>query len=339
MVENMSKMGVKPTVATYTILIEEMLKEGDFDHANRVFNQMVSFGHKPDVYTYTAFIHTYCTSGNVKEAEGMMARMIEAGVMPDSLTYTLLISAYERLGLTYDAFNVLKRMLDAGCDPSHRTYSFLIRHLSKIKLMNENSHLEQLDLVQSVTFFNAADVWKIMQLETALELFEKMMEHGCTPGVNTYAKLIIGVCKVGRWGVANSLFNHMIERGLVPNEDIYNALLSCCCELRMLSSAARLVEAMMEHGHLPLLESCKLLLCGLYDEGENEKAKAVFVHLLLCGYNYDEVAWKILIDGLLKSGLADRCSELLSVMEKRGCQIDPLTYTKLIEGLDGSHGT
>jgi pentatricopeptide repeat protein len=176
-------------------------------------------------------------------------------------------------------------------------------------------------------------------LETALELFEKMMEHGCTPGVNTYAKLIIGVCKVGRWGVANSLFNHMIERGLVPNEDIYNALLSCCCELRMLSSAARLVEAMMEHGHLPLLESCKLLLCGLYDEGENEKAKAVFVHLLLCGYNYDEVAWKILIDGLLKSGLADRCSELLSVMEKRGCQIDPLTYTKLIEGLDGSHGT
>lgn len=94
---------------------------------------------------------------------------------------------------------------------------------------------------------------------------------------------------------------------------------------------------MLTQGFLPRLELYKLLICGLYDDGNNDKAKTTFFRLLDCGYNNDEVAWKLLIDGLLKRGLVDRCSELLDIMEKNGSRLSSQTYSLLIEGLDRTH--
>ncbi|KAJ9171112.1 hypothetical protein P3X46_019160 [Hevea brasiliensis] len=299
MLENMVQKGVRATVSTYTSFIVAKLKEGDFDHAHRLFAQMISLGIQPDVFIYTAFIHSYCVTGNLKEAEDMMARMVERGVMPDALTYTLFIDAYGCLGLLHQAFD----------------------HLSKKKLIKENNNAGELDLVPNVSFVDVADVWKTMEFETAKELFEKMLEHGCSPNANTYGKLIIGLCEMGRMGVAQRLFDHMHERGICPNEDIYNSLLDCCCELGMYGDAVRLADAMIECGHLPLLELKQFsVICFIF-----------------FGYNDDEVAWKILIDGLLKMGLADVCSELLSIMEREGGQIHPQTYRMLIERLDGTN--
>ncbi|CAL1369987.1 unnamed protein product [Linum trigynum] len=136
--------------------------------------------------------------------------------------------------------------------------------------------------------------------------------------------------------MAQRLLSHMNIKGLSPNEDILNSLLGCCCELEMYADALNLLESMMKHGHLPKLDSFMSIVCGLYAEGNAVKAQAAFSYLLHRQYNYDEVAWKVLIDGLLKKGLVDGFSELFSLMEKKGCFIHPKTYTMLIEGLDGS---
>ncbi|PQQ11788.1 pentatricopeptide repeat-containing protein [Prunus yedoensis var. nudiflora] len=132
-----------------------------------------------------------------------------------------------------------------------------------------------------------------------------MVGHGCAPSTNTYEKLIVGLCKEGR------------------------------LDLQVYGEASILVDVMIKDGYLPTLESSTLLVCGLLDEEKTEKAKAVFRTLLRCGYNYDEVAWKVLLDGLLKRGLVNICSELVSIMEKMGCQLHPQTYSMLIEGIDG----
>lgn len=115
----------------------------------------------------------------------------------------------------------------------------------------------------------------------------------------------------------------------------YNALVCCCCEKGEYREAKKMTEAMIKHGHLPRLESSKLLICGLYDQEDEEEAEHFFRSLLVCGYNHDELAWKLLVDGLLKKGFVKRCSDLLQVMERKGCQLHPQTYTLLIEGLDG----
>ncbi|KAE8704940.1 hypothetical protein F3Y22_tig00110432pilonHSYRG00125 [Hibiscus syriacus] len=173
---------------------------------------------------------------------------------------------------------------------------------------------------------NHADVWKTMEIDAALELFEKMRQHGCVPNINTYKKLINELCRVGRFLVAQKLIGHMRDQGISPGEDVYNSLLRCFCELEMYDDATT----------LPHLDSYRQLIRGRYDQGDKDKAETIFGDLLRCGYNCDEVAWNILIDGLLKKGLADRCTELLIIMEKMGFQLHPNTYSILIEGIEGA---
>lgn len=128
----------------------------------------------------------------------------------------------------------------------------------------------------------------------------------------------------------------MKDRQISPSQDIYHSLINCCCQLQVYGEAAILLDTMIEVGYLPTLESSKLLVCGLFNEDNIEKAKAIFCSLLRCGYNFDEVAWKVLHDGLLKRGLVNRCSELITIMEQMGCKLHPQTYSMLIDGIDGT---
>ncbi|KAG8365939.1 hypothetical protein BUALT_Bualt17G0024100 [Buddleja alternifolia] len=308
--ERMLEGGMKPSIVTYSIVIEHMLKDFDFECAYRVLNHMIALGYKPDVCTYTSFLVAYCNRGMLREAEDVMRKMKEEGVLPDLMAYTVLIDGYGRSGFLSLAFDTFKSMVDAEIEPSHYTYSVIIKHLSHEKLMNGNEGRKGLDLKPTDGFINIADVWKIMEHDTALKLFEKMKEHGCAPNTNTYNALITGLCREGRLEEAWRLVDHLKQCGMSPNEDMYIKLVNCCCKMKNYGEAMNLIDAMLQHGLLPYLESFKLLICGLYETGNDEKAKSTFCRLLQCGFNYDEVVWKVLIDGLLQRGFVERCSEL-----------------------------
>ncbi|KAH0678699.1 hypothetical protein KY284_019784 [Solanum tuberosum] len=161
-----------------------------------------------------------------------------------------------------------------------------------------------------------------------------MVEHRCPLNTNIFSSLTTGLCREGRLEEALRLLDHMQSCGISPGENIYTSMVNCCCKLKMYEDATRFLDTMLTQGFLPHLESYKLLVCGLYDDGNNEKAKTTFFRLLGCGYNNDEVAWKLLIDGLLKRGLVDRCLELLDIMEKNRFRLSAHTYSLLLEGLD-----
>ncbi|OMO72968.1 hypothetical protein COLO4_27373 [Corchorus olitorius] len=274
----------KLNLRAYNHLLMSFAKFSMIDELKSLYCEMLKNMVSPNIFTLNAMVHAYCKIGNVaeaqlyvrrmEEAEDVMIRMKEEGIFPDSFTYTLLLDAYGCLGSMHSAFDVLKRMFDAGCEPSSNTYSFLIKHLSKKQREKDDRQMVQLELNAIVV--NHADVWKTMEFDTALELFEKMRENGCVPNVNTYSKLIIGLSKVGRFHVAQRLFDHMREEGISPTGDIYNSLFSCCCELRLYDNALIVVDSMISSGQLPYLESYKQLICGLYDEGDKEKANTVF---------------------------------------------------------------
>ncbi|KAG2293598.1 hypothetical protein Bca52824_040267 [Brassica carinata] len=317
--KKMVEKGLQSTVITDTILIHRMLKEGDFDHAEKRFQEMLVSGTKPDAHTYTAFIQSYCNAGRMKEAEGMMEKMKEDGVFPDSITYSSLIKGYADQGLTDSAFGVLKCMLDAGCEPSHHTFLSLIKHLVEMKHGKEN------DLCLTSN---------MIEFDIVVELLDKMAEHGVTPNARSYEILIKGICETGNLRVAEKVLERMMqqEEGISPSESIFNALLSCCCKLEMYKEAAKVVDDMLCVGQLPQLESCKILICGLYKNGEHERGVWVFKNLIRSGYYHDEIAWKIVIDGVGKQGQVEAFNELFTVMDESGCKFSSHTYALLTEG-------
>ncbi|KAH7852097.1 hypothetical protein Vadar_020599 [Vaccinium darrowii] len=228
-------------------LLEKMLAEDCFANSwtlnvLNILDQMVSLGLKPDVCTYTSFLVAYCNQGKLKEAEEVMAKMKEEGVLPDYMTYTALIDGYARGGLMHRAFDIFKCMVDTGCEPSHYAYSVLIKHLVKEKWLKEGRHGIGQELNPNVISINIGEVWKLMEFDTALALFEKMNEHGCTPNAKTYAALIIGLSREGRFEEAWRLVDHMKKRGISPSEDIYNTLVKCCCNLQMYGEAIQKIS-------------------------------------------------------------------------------------------------
>ncbi|KAG6404439.1 hypothetical protein SASPL_136687 [Salvia splendens] len=315
--EKMLDIGMKPTIVTYSIVIEQMLKEFEFDRAYKVLNHMVAMGCKPDVCTYTSFLLAYCNQGMLKEAEDVKAKMKEEEVRPDLMAFTVLIDGYGRSGFLNLAFSTFKSMIAAGCEPSDYTYSVLIKHLSQEKLVDRRDGVDQ-EFKPISGSVNIADIWKIMEHDTALKLFENMEKYGCAPNIKTYNALITGLCRERRFEEAWRLVDHLKQRGMSLNEDMYNKLVDCCCNLKMYKEAVDLINVMLTHELLPHIESYKLLVCGLYNEGSDEKAKQTFCRLLHIGYNYDEVVWKVLIDGLMRMGFVKECSELVGVMERSG---------------------
>ncbi|KAF9617890.1 hypothetical protein IFM89_039109 [Coptis chinensis] len=135
----------------HTILIDEMLKECQTMEG---FQEMISSGLKPDVCTYTLFIHTLCSNGKLEQAEDLMIQMNREGIRPNLVTYTALLDGYGNSGSVDCAFDVLKRMVDAG-------FKYHI------------------DPAANGASISVADVWKILDLETALKLIGKMVELGC----------------------------------------------------------------------------------------------------------------------------------------------------------------
>ncbi|WMV23623.1 hypothetical protein MTR67_017008 [Solanum verrucosum] len=206
--------GVKPTIESYSILIEQLLKESAFGQAYKVFHLMVSMGHKPDVCIYTSFLVAYYNEEKLKEADDVIDKMAEARVMPDVMAYTVMIDGYGRAGLLNRAFDVLKFMVDAGHEPSQYTYSILIKHLSQ----------GGVDLKTEASFINIADVWKVVKYETLLELFDKMVEHRCPLNTSIFTSLTTGLCREGRLEEALRLLDHMQSCGISPGEDIYTSM-------------------------------------------------------------------------------------------------------------------
>lgn len=339
LLDKMTNSNVQPDLCTYSIMINGLLKDGYLDDACRVLEQMHIAGCRPDACTYTTFIHANCSRGNLEEAENWIKIMNEGGILPDVVTYTVLIDGYGRLGSLSQAFGALKRMMDIGCEPSEFTYSILIKHFLNSKRSTSDGKGTVMDVHLNAISADVVDVWRVVNFETVIELLNDMTKHGCAPTISTYNTFIDGFCQRGQIKEAQLLIDHMRHGGIQPGEVISNSIIKCCCMLELYAEAFQLINNMVTMGELPHLESFKLLICGLYEKGHKDQAEAIFCSLLRCGYNNDEIAWKVLIDGLQKKGLVDSCSELIKVMESNGCHPKPHTYSMLIEGLlSGSEG-
>jgi pentatricopeptide repeat protein len=125
------------------------------------------------------------------------------------------------------------------------------------------------------------------------------------------------------------LLGEMQSANLTPGEDVHTSIIGCCCRLKMPTEALTFLDSMIKSGYLPRIESYRHIICSLCEEGSIKTAKKVLGDMLLEEYNYDEIVWKILIDGLLRKGNAAECSILLSVMEEQDYRPGDALYAKL----------
>lgn len=214
--EEMDKRGVKKDLFSYSIYMDVQCKSGKPWKAVKLYKEMKQKGIKMDVVAYNTVIRAIGISEGVDVAVNLYRKMIDLSCEPNVVTYNIILKLLCENGRTKQAVQMLNEMSKKGCEPNVLTYHCFFGCLQKPK-----------------------DI---------LKLFDRMIENGIRPRMDTYVMLMR---KFGRWGFLRPVFliwEKIGEHGLSPDEFAYNALIDALVQKGMVDMARKYDKEMVEKG-------------------------------------------------------------------------------------------
>ncbi|XP_062157316.1 pentatricopeptide repeat-containing protein At1g80550, mitochondrial [Alnus glutinosa] len=214
--EEMDKKGVRKDLHSYSIYMDIMCKSEKPWKAVKLYKEMKKKGIRLDVVAYNTVIRAIGLSEGVDCSVRVFREMRDLGCKPNVVTYNTIIKLYCENGRYKNAYELLDRMHDWGCVPDVITYNCIFRSLEKPREI--------------------------------LRLFDRMIESGVHPRMDTYVMLLR---KFGRWGFLRPVFivwKNMEKLGCSPDESAYNALIDALVEKGMLDMARKYDEEMLAKG-------------------------------------------------------------------------------------------
>nr|GEX42677.1 hypothetical protein [Tanacetum cinerariifolium] len=139
---------------------------------------------------------------------------------------------------------------------------------------------------------------KSSNINSLLNMYEKMLEFGCRPDVITFTSILDGYCRIGDLHKGLEIWDEMNRRNLYPNIYTFSILINTLCK------EGRFIEA-------------RDLLRQLKQRGD----------IVPKAFIYNPV-----IDGFCKAGNVDEANLIVTEMEENRCKPDKLTFTILIIG-------
>ncbi|KAL3528922.1 hypothetical protein ACH5RR_008244 [Cinchona calisaya] len=235
--EEMDRRGVVKDLHSYSIYMDIQCKSGKPWKAVKLFKEMKKKGIKLDVVAYNTVIRAIGISEGVDVSVKVYLEMIELGFEPNVVTYNTILKLFCENGRYKEAYKFLNEMSKKGCEPSVKTYHCFFGCLQKPGQI--------------------------------LKLFDRMIETGVQPTMDTYVMLMR---KFGRWGFLRPVllvWKKMEELGVSPDEFAYNALIDTLVQKGMVDMARKYDEEMMAKGlsAKPRLELGTKLISGGSEDG------------------------------------------------------------------------
>ncbi|SPT20465.1 unnamed protein product [Triticum aestivum] len=216
---DMDARGVAKDLHSYSIYMDALAKSGKPWKAVKLFKEMKQKRLPVDIVAYNTAIHAVGLAEGVDFAVRMYRQMVEAGCRPNTATFNTIVKLLCKEGRFKEGYAFVQQMHKAGCEPNELTYHCFFQYLSRP--------------------------------QEVLALFEKMLQRGCRPRMDTYVMLIK---RFGRWGFLRPVFfvwKTMEEQGLTPDAFAYNTLIDALLEKGMVDLARKYDEEMLAKGLSP----------------------------------------------------------------------------------------
>jgi len=187
--ETLESKRIAPNADTFTLLMDALSRELQFDRVAEVFNSITDVGGTPHLPAYEALMRSRCVAQQPSEARDVLEYLQEEkpyGIVPRVTTYNLMLSYYDSHGMSADAVELFRVMKERGVFPNTETYNALIR-----------------------AHYNYGEPLK------AIELFDS---HSIQRNQGTYAAVIDACVQAGKYERAVELLALCRKRGFVYNE-------------------------------------------------------------------------------------------------------------------------
>ncbi|KAJ2961990.1 hypothetical protein NQZ79_g2771 [Umbelopsis isabellina] len=231
--KEMHDAGVKPTIATYHILLEMLCRKGrreemeklykEFEHSelqpnlsiylamdwdlNKALQQLKSRGISLEVRDYNTLIVKCISDNNMEEAISYFKEMEEAGVQANHVSYSILMDNLLKNDQTAQALKMYELMIDSDVKPDAHTFNALLaRHvtngdrndcldvLDKLHVKGHSPDSRTANFLMSIVLKESKDVQK--DGEFLLKLLSKLKEYGCAPNTKSYNMVLEGLSRL-----------------------------------------------------------------------------------------------------------------------------------------------
>ncbi|KAF3450871.1 hypothetical protein FNV43_RR06960 [Rhamnella rubrinervis] len=127
----MTKVGIRPDVVTYTTLMSAFYKHNRCEIGNGLWNLMVLRRCSPNLATFNVRIQYLVNRRRAWEANKLMSIMPILGIIPDEVTYNLVIKGFCQSGNLEMAKRVYSSLHGKGYKPNIKIYQTMIHYLCK----------------------------------------------------------------------------------------------------------------------------------------------------------------------------------------------------------------
>ena len=311
------RLGIQSDIVAETALVDSYAKCGHM----KMIEIIVEKGSQR-TETWNAAISGYTYRKKEKKAIELFKRMIEESVRPDSVTMTSALPAYAESADLVQAKNIHCFLLTQGFLGSAEIATSLIDVYAKVGNLDVTWELfkclPEKDIVAWTTVI--AGYGMHGHAQTAILLYDKMVELGVKPNYITMASLLYSCSHAGMIDEGLRLFDAMQNiHGLMPNAEHYS------CLVDMLGRAGRIEEAYCLIEDMPFEPSTSvwgalLGACVLHENVEFGEIAAKHLFELEPGNT-----WNYVLLGKVYAA-ADRWGDvqnLQRMIEKRGLRKDP----------------
>ncbi|KAK7390790.1 hypothetical protein VNO78_18869 [Psophocarpus tetragonolobus] len=327
---------VFPNAASFSIVINGHLKNGQLDLALSLFNDMKQFVGKPTVLIYNNLINGLCDSDRLEEGRNLLREMTESGLEPTHFTYNSIYGCLCKRKDVLGAIDMLKVMRGCGHEAWIKNSTLLVKELCDhgraVEACNFLDSVVQLGFLPDIVSYSAAmgGLIKIQKVDRALNLFRDLCSRGHCPDVVAFNILMRGLCKANRVAEAENLLDEIVAKGLTPSVVTYNQLIDSWCKNGSIDKAMALLSRMSEEDREPNVITYSTLVDGLCRAERPDDALLVWNEMERKGCSPNRIAFMALIYGLCKCCRPMTALRYLHEMELKEMKADTFVYTALL---------
>lgn len=188
----------------YNVLVAAKCRNGDFQEALDLFDEMRRFGCDPNTKSYNYLLGSLSKKGRIAEVCELIEVMEKLGYLPDSVTFEIVIVHACRIGSIDFAIEFLYHMMSEGLEPRITTHAVFIKgyfwsgrvddaYKYVVDMIGKDKYSANMNYSLLASLFHRSG-----RVIEARDVLIEMTEKGLKPNFPVYMRVMKDLFKLGK---------------------------------------------------------------------------------------------------------------------------------------------